>query len=792
MLRFFVFLCTIFPVMICCDPSLKGIVFGDVIVDSDELGLSIHQESDRAILDWHNFSIDKGLLVNFILPSNDSAILNKVVGDEVSLIEGSLLSNGRVYLVNPKGIVVAPSGVVNVSSFISSTLHLDEESFIVSKDLHFVGDPGGSIENRGMVIAREGSVVFIARDVKNEGNISALNGVVGMVGGYSDVLLQDISMPEIIVNGPIRGSVEDKGVVNAVQECLFSAGGNVAAFAINHEGVTNAMSICSHEGRIILCASDGDVRINGSLSAVNSDSTGGVVEVHGDSVILEEKASVDVSGVTGGGKANFKSGDTIVLDVNAVVKANSIITGDGGEVHFIGDKVFTHGHVEACAKGSIGCGGLISAEGRNKVLLGDFQTYGALGCLFGKTQVSSSDITIKHSDSKLEGTTISDAYINDYLATQGSLEIFAEDNINVVSKSGHVNIIWTTPNALSLYAGKQIDIKNNAMTMRSMNSSAGWQAINLKANIARFAEGEFDGIYIGSGNTISSDGGNIAFNGVGGTSGKTCRGVCLKSTITTNSGCIIIVGTGGNITSSKGDCRGVLLKGCVIQDNMGMVIISGVGGSSTKTNSACDGLYINSSNIQASSAEVVLDGGGGSGGDCCGVCLKSSTVQNGSQDIIVDGMGGEGHGVCDGVFVKSSTLQCSAADIFLDGIGGDAISHCNGVRLQDSNIQSSSYNVFIHGEGGSGKGSCCGVYSNRGNIDCSNSNIRIVGFGGDGSGNCRGIVLKNANITTETGDIFGFAKAGSTGGKTQDVQFIGSTTVTSTYGSVYLSEEDDS
>ena len=65
------------------------------------------------IINWQGFSIGAGELTRFIQQSPSSAVLNRVVGADISQIYGQLLSNGRVFLINPSGIVIGPGAVVD-------------------------------------------------------------------------------------------------------------------------------------------------------------------------------------------------------------------------------------------------------------------------------------------------------------------------------------------------------------------------------------------------------------------------------------------------------------------------------------------------------------------------------------------------------------------------------------------------------------------------------------------------------------------------------------------------------
>ena len=68
--------------------------------------LGISQSSLRAIINWNSFSIGAKDAVNISQSMGASSILlNRVTGGELSTIAGQLTANGRVFLVNPNGVV---------------------------------------------------------------------------------------------------------------------------------------------------------------------------------------------------------------------------------------------------------------------------------------------------------------------------------------------------------------------------------------------------------------------------------------------------------------------------------------------------------------------------------------------------------------------------------------------------------------------------------------------------------------------------------------------------------------
>jgi filamentous hemagglutinin family protein len=102
----------------------------------------IEQFSDRAIIDWRSFGIGAGDQVIFLQPSSQAATLNRVTGEQVSMILGRLDANGHVLLINPNGVVFGGGAQVNVGGLIASTSNLSDANFMAG---HLVFDQPGRL-----------------------------------------------------------------------------------------------------------------------------------------------------------------------------------------------------------------------------------------------------------------------------------------------------------------------------------------------------------------------------------------------------------------------------------------------------------------------------------------------------------------------------------------------------------------------------------------------------------------------------------------------------------------------
>src|SRR6185312_794582 len=67
------------------------------------------------IINWQNFSINANETTRFLQQSASSAVLNRIVGQDPSQILGALQSNGKVFLINPNGILFGRGAQVDTN-----------------------------------------------------------------------------------------------------------------------------------------------------------------------------------------------------------------------------------------------------------------------------------------------------------------------------------------------------------------------------------------------------------------------------------------------------------------------------------------------------------------------------------------------------------------------------------------------------------------------------------------------------------------------------------------------------
>ena len=364
------------------------------ITKTSPVRTDIVQTSDRAVINWQSFSIGAGERVNFQQPSASSAILNRVVGVDPSVILGRLTANGQVFIVNPNGVFFGQNSRLDVGSLVATTANISNSNFMAGR-LAFddVINRRATVINEGMITAADGGLVaLIAPGVSNQGVIRANLGRVALASGnaftldlYGDKLVSfavDDRVADRLTDAtgrPLRAFVDQTGTIEADGGSVIltaNAAKSVLDNVINMSGVIRAQAVTQRGGEIVLHAVDGDVRVSGLLDASGAGDAqhGGNVSVLGGEVVIASGAQLDASGGAGGGKVmvggdfygagSVARANNTTIESGSVIAANATSRGAGGEI-----AIWSDGHTQfdghVAARGASGDGGFIEVSGKN-------------------------------------------------------------------------------------------------------------------------------------------------------------------------------------------------------------------------------------------------------------------------------------------------------------------------------------------------------------------------------------------------------------------------------------------
>lgn len=290
------------------NPQGGQVVAGDASISSNGAKLDVIQNTDRAVIDWNDFSIGAGEHTQFHQPSADATVLNRVTGNNLSDISGTLSANGNVILVNRNGIMFRDGASVDVGSLVATTADTTNDRFMAG-DMRFdiAGKPDARITNAGSITAREAGLVgLVAPQVENSGVIRAKLGKVQLASG--DTFSLDLSGRNLV----------GIAVSDAVSSQLVSHSGRIEAEG-GHVAITAAA------GRELV---DSLIRIEGEIHAPTVAARSGVIHIGDEAVVPRVSAAAMPRAIT-----------RKVL-VNAVVEASGDTTGEqGGRITIAGDDI---------------------------------------------------------------------------------------------------------------------------------------------------------------------------------------------------------------------------------------------------------------------------------------------------------------------------------------------------------------------------------------------------------------------------------------------------------------------
>ena len=86
-------------------PQGGVVTSGSAAINQSGHVTNINQSTSKASINWQSFSTAPAETVNFNQPNASSITLNRVIGNEASVLQGTLNANGSVFLINSNGIL---------------------------------------------------------------------------------------------------------------------------------------------------------------------------------------------------------------------------------------------------------------------------------------------------------------------------------------------------------------------------------------------------------------------------------------------------------------------------------------------------------------------------------------------------------------------------------------------------------------------------------------------------------------------------------------------------------------
>ena len=321
------------------NPANPTVVSGSASFNQSGSTLTV-TNTPNAIINWGSFSIGQNELTRFVQQNSASAVLNRVTGQDPSQILGQLQSNGRVFIINPNGVLFGQGAQIDVAGLIASSLDISNEDFLNGK-LKFAGTgTEGAVSNAGNITTPSGGqVVLIAPNVENSGVITSPNGEILLAAGHT-VELTDTLNPalRVEITAP-EGQALNLGT-------LIAEGGRIGMYAglVTQAGTVSATSAVAEGGRIYLKGTQAVTLTEDSVTEA-SGTTGGEIRVladdqvnahgtltaNGGGFIETSAATVDIAGAKvsagQGGQWLIDPTDVTIGDAEATTIVGSLDIG---------------------------------------------------------------------------------------------------------------------------------------------------------------------------------------------------------------------------------------------------------------------------------------------------------------------------------------------------------------------------------------------------------------------------------------------------------------------------------
>jgi filamentous hemagglutinin family protein len=754
--------------------------------------------SNGAIIEWDKFSIKAGETTHFAQTAASSTVLNRVLNDPTA-IYGTLSSNGRVWLVNPAGIMVGPGGRVDTAGFVASTLAVRNEDFLAGRNL-FVNQGGaGNVINQGEIrTPAGGSVYLIGSNVSNEGIITTPGGETILAAGAT-VSLIDSATPGVKVDiTGAEGNATNLGQITAEAGRI-----GIAGVIVRNSGTLNASSVVNQGGRIFLKASQ-DAYVDGNGRIVTTGTKGGSVEVLGNRVAVMDSAEIDASGAKGGGRIlvggdyqgknpDIRNASMSYFGPDASLRADATEVGAGGTVVvWADDTTRAYGSISARGGAGGGDGGLVETSGKRGLdTVGIRVNASAVNGLAGSWLLDPNDVQIVNG----AGADANVAYGGGIWDTINDSAIVYGDNIADALNAGTSVIIQTGASGTNSQYG---DITMSGVTLAV--APANYTSLSLKAHRS---------IVIDNSSISSSVNGlDLTLNAHYASDVAPGNVQITNSSINTNGGSVVIGGgLNPNLTAAIGyeaGFKGVLLDNAAISTGAGNILIHGQGFGAGSYNIGVG--LINGASLTTTSGAVTLTGVGGDDqlgvgsnrGLMVGDSGSAATIVTDSGKVTLTGTGGYDG---DGVQIQNgSRVLSTTGDIEIKGVGCNSATgstYCYGTWITAAGTSAGSRTLVKSGGNISIGGTSLSIdgYSNRGLLVENDAIVQATGAGtialaGIGGYDGDGLQLKSgAQVLAETGKVTVSGTSGQGTGENYGVYLTGSNTLVASGGDIDIRGE---
>lgn len=198
---------------------------------------------DKSVLTWQAFgsgtdTIGVNDALNYVLPSKNASVLNIVAGAASTTIDGSITSNGNVFVLNPNGVVVGGGARIETNRLVLSTS--DNPAFAS----YLFQQEGRLPSQAGLGTAPAGTA-------------AVNNGAIVAVGENITILSKNVSIAGAVIQGGLT----------------ISADGNVNVGSAGLTYISGDLVVNNSNGATVLGSAGNNTIINGNATVTGTSNS---------------------------------------------------------------------------------------------------------------------------------------------------------------------------------------------------------------------------------------------------------------------------------------------------------------------------------------------------------------------------------------------------------------------------------------------------------------------------------------------------------------------------------------
>ncbi|MBE9137039.1 CHAT domain-containing protein [Nodosilinea sp. LEGE 07088] len=470
-------------------------------------GGTLSGDSANLFHSLQQLGLSQGEIANFLSQPQVQNIITRVVGGNVSVIDGLLQvsgGNANLFILNPAGVIFGPNSSLNLpASFTVSTANRlgfgdnwleacgshDYASLTGSPDAFAfdLSQPGMILNAGELAVATGQDITLVAGEVVNTGTLTASDGNITLTAvpgesivriSHADSLVSlEISPVETSQGTGLGWSLVPTDLPNLLTGGDVTSATGLVANADGTVGLTGSNFVYQPQTGTVIAAGEIDT----------SGESGGEIAIVGDRVGLAS-ATVNASGSNGGGTVriggDYQGQGTVpnasrtFVDEATTIAADALNSGDGGQVIIWADEATQFdGTISARGGPEAGNGGFVEVSGQETLAFrGNVDTSAANGEV-GTLLLDPENIEIVAGESGSNDPELSDGQIldeespgNTFTISENALERLSAGTNLTLEASNSITIVGLSDGNLSFPTTPGATIRFEAGETFSMNS----------------------------------------------------------------------------------------------------------------------------------------------------------------------------------------------------------------------------------------------------------------------------------------------------------------------------------